>query len=107
MKYYINGVKVRTSKNIYTHAVVCGAEVLACCGSYNLAYKKMNEEIRKLAKEIVKQEVYIGRVKRGCYDDCLSVLGVNSRDELIDKAEDHLIKMRNAIIEIVELEVRA
>ena len=42
--YYYNGEKVRTSNNQYTHAVVIGKTVIACCSRYDLAIKRAKSE---------------------------------------------------------------
>ena len=45
MKYYINGVKVRTSNHFYSHAVCYNGKVIACCGNEYLALKKLHSEL--------------------------------------------------------------
>lgn len=51
MKYYVNGVLVRTSDREYTHAVISdgkpgaigGLCLHCCCGRYDLAQKALND----------------------------------------------------------------
>lgn len=107
MKYYINGIKVRTSNNVYTHAVVCGTKILGCCGSYALAQKKMRAESNALAQLINSEIDFLRRTKAGENDNCIQLCGYNSREEFIESIENRITYFKNRVIEIVELEVRA
>lgn len=57
MKYYINGVLVRTSDRAYTHAVISkgkpgavgGFCLHCCCGRNDLAQKALDDCRRRLA----------------------------------------------------------
>ena len=59
MKYYYNGKKVRTSDNLYTHAIIKGEKVIACCSRYDLAVKRLNQEINYFNKDIASNEIFL------------------------------------------------
>lgn len=65
MKYFIDGKKVRTSKNTYTHAVVKGTYLIGCCGSYELAVKLLNSEKSRINNYIENHENSIKALKQG------------------------------------------
>lgn len=72
--YYYNGVKIRTSNNDYTHAVLRIYEggkigVVACCGRYELAVKRLNQEINEYEKEIKVCKELIDDIKNNRYYD--------------------------------------
>lgn len=58
-KYYLNEKLVRTSERTYTHAITYKGKLKACCGSYDLALKRYNAELRYVTdKNIIG---YMGR----------------------------------------------
>lgn len=107
MKYYINGVKVRTSNNNYTHAVIKGAKVIACCGRYDLAVKRLNQEINYFNQGIAGDENFLQRAIEGKEDECIKLFELNNREELIEHIKNNVEKRKNVEFKIVELEVRA
>lgn len=58
MKYYYNGIKVRTSDNKYTHAVVIGNSVVACCGREDLAIKRAHQEVINRTKNYMSSKCW-------------------------------------------------
>lgn len=52
MKYYYNGIKVRTSDNAYTHGVYYNGKIIACCGRYDLAVKRLTQEYNYRQEQI-------------------------------------------------------
>lgn len=48
-KYYYEGKLIRTSKrDNYTHAIIWRNRVVACCGGYERAIKRYNQEFNYL-----------------------------------------------------------
>lgn len=49
-KYYYEGKLIRTSKrDNYTHAIIWRNRVVACCGGYDRALKRYNQEFNYVA----------------------------------------------------------
>lgn len=49
-KYYYEGKLIRTSKkDNYTHAILWRNRVVACCGGYERAIKRYNQEFNYLS----------------------------------------------------------
>lgn len=53
-KYYLNEKLVRTSERTYTHAITYKGKLIACCGSYDLAIKRYEAELRYVTDESFK-----------------------------------------------------
>ena len=112
MKYYYNGIKVRTSDNKYTHAVVVGNSVIACCGRYDLAVKRLNQQIKEYERTIKSSQQSIIELKNGTYKkwwDGNKPLSAEETKELLTKDQEQLTRyeLRLQKLKIVELEVRA
>lgn len=72
MKYYYKNQKLRTSDNVYTHAVVTidendHANLWCCCGRYDLALKRYNTEIANAIKGKAMHEQHINEIDNGTY----------------------------------------
>lgn len=72
MKYYYKNQKLRTSDNVYTHAVVTidendHANLWFCCGRYDLALKRYNTEIAYTIKGKAMYEQDIIEIDNGTY----------------------------------------
>lgn len=65
MKYYIDDKLVRTSDRTYTHAVLSGEAVIACCGSHKLAIKEMNRRIGEWNSRITSCKKAIAAIEAG------------------------------------------
>lgn len=118
MKYYYNGVKVRTSQNIYTHAIIRierETKVIACCGCYDLAVKRLNQEINYFNQTTAADERFLRGVQKaiegkeeGKEDKWLKFFEVNNKEELAEKFENIIESRKNEVqFKIVELKVRA
>lgn len=92
MKYYYNGIKIRTSDNVYTHAVIRGEKVIACCGRKDLADKRARNEIVYQTKRYMDIENYFEQHSE------------QKTQKVIDwlKRQSEL----NMSIKVVELEIR-
>lgn len=107
MKYYYNGKKVRTSDNIYTHAIIKGEKVIACCSRYDLAVKRLNQEINYFNKDIASNEIFLQEAIEGKHDECIRYFKVKNRSELISFIKKCINNQKNTKFEIVELSVNA
>lgn len=107
MKYYYNGKKVRTSDNLYTHAIIKGEKVIACCSRYDLAVKRLNQEINNFNKDIASNEKFLQEAIEGKQDDCIGYFKVKNRCELIDFIQNCIERQKHTKFKIVELQVNA
>ena len=105
--YYLNGKLVRRSDNIYTHAIIKGEKVIACCSRYDLAVKRLNQEINYFNKEIASDEIFLQEAIEGKHDECISYFKVKNRAELIDFIKNGIERQKEIKFKIVELEVNA
>ncbi|MBO7713188.1 MAG: hypothetical protein J6S85_06430 [Methanobrevibacter sp.] len=92
MKYYYNGIKVRTSNNTYTHGVMYGNKMVACCGSEDLALKRARSEVKYRTEQYIENKKFAENHPEFMNEKALEWL--KSRFELI------------STIRVVELEVR-
>ena len=71
--YYYNGIKVRTSENEYKYAVLRvyenGIGIVACCGRYDLAVKRFNQEGADFGKAIRNYKRHIEEIENGTFKD--------------------------------------
>ena len=69
--YYYNNQKLRTSNNIYTHALISMKDgqicLWACCGRYDLALKRYNQELNDAIKGKAYNEELLNEVANGTY----------------------------------------
>lgn len=107
MKYYYNGKKVRTSDNLYTHAIIKGEKVIACCSRYDLAVKRLNQEINYFNKDIASNEIFLQEAIEGKHDECIKYFKVKNRVELIEFIKNGIERQKEIKFKIVELEVNA
>ncbi len=113
MKYYVNDRLVRTSKNhIYTHAVMRGDDLIACCGSLDLAGKRMSSEIGRYNSSINDCKNAIIAIDNGVGYYWSKVCGRSYKVEIRHSRkeyEDSIAKMEGnkKLFHIVELDARA
>lgn len=111
MKYYYNGIKVKTSNNTYTHAVVrigeSGTKVIACCSRYDLAVKRLNKKVEDFNQITAVHERFLQRAIKGEEDRLIDFFELSNREELIQKAKDTVERRNKVQFKIVELEVKA
>lgn len=66
-KYYLNEKLVRTSEKNYTHAITYKGRLIACCGSYDLALKRYEAELRYVTDKRYKGYMGWGDKENGKY----------------------------------------
>lgn len=66
-KYYLNGKLVRTSKKNYTHAITYKSELIACCGSFEIAKKRYSTELNYVTNENIIGYMGKGNRQNGQY----------------------------------------